>query len=233
MRDYPHARDAEREALLDMVSLRPGMRVADIQAAGGYLSQGVFERLGGNVECLCVEPVPELNRRLDPAFTRIADPIDRIASIADGSVDVVLGLAGLHHSPSKAGTVRECFRILRPGGELALCDVILGSPVARWLNEYVDRHNPAGHRGDFISPGEVTGLLASAGFTDVAESVLAVPWVFPKEADMARFFKGLFGLVPQVDEIRTAVGDYLSCGTAADSFRVHWALIYAYGRKAR
>jgi SAM-dependent methyltransferase len=231
MLDYPHARDAERDALLDSVKLRPGMRVADIQAAGGYLSDGVYERLGGRVECLCIEPVAALNSRLNPAFTRIEAPIDRLDGIPNGSADVALGLAGLHHSPSKAGTVAESFRILKPGGELAICDVIVGSAVAGWLNEYVDHHNPDGHSGDFLYHGELTALMARAGFVDLGEQVRQVPWVFPSKHDMARFFKGLFGLTPAVEEVGAAARRYLPCRQFPDRYQVDWELIYGYGRK--
>jgi SAM-dependent methyltransferase len=231
MREYPHARDAERDTLLDMVALCPGMRVVDIQAAGGYLSDGVFARLGGQVECVCVEPVKALNRRLNKAYRVVEDPVDRIVSIASGSVDVVLGLAGLHHSPSPRGTLAEAWRLLKPGAEVAICDVIEGSSVARWLNEYVDQNNPLGHKGKFLVPEWTAGELRRLGFTEVTEEELDVPWVLPSRQDLARFFKGLFGLAVTTEEVGAAIPDYLAVRSEPGRILVEWRLIYAYGRK--
>jgi 2-polyprenyl-3-methyl-5-hydroxy-6-metoxy-1,4-benzoquinol methylase len=231
MRDYPNARLAERDALMDMVTLAAGMTVVDIQAAGGFLSDGVYERLGGQVHCLCVEPTASLNRRLKPYYTLVEDPVDKIKSIPSDHADVVLGLAGLHHSASKSRTVSESWRMLKPGGEFAVCDVIEGSPVARWLNEYVNRHNPAGHYGNFLKNGEATDLLRQAGFSRTRETVLDVPWTFNGSHDAARFFKGLFGLQVDTDDVLAAMHEYLFLYWGENRLRVKWELIYAYGKK--
>lgn len=130
MRDFPDARSNERDTLLDYVTLRPGIVVVDVQAAGGYLSDEVRRRLGHAVSIICVEPNGELRSRLNPAFTALADPIEHFRSIGDGTADIVLGLVALHHSHSHSATIEECCRVLKLGGELAICDVPAGSRVA-------------------------------------------------------------------------------------------------------
>ncbi|PKN57369.1 MAG: hypothetical protein CVU56_11240 [Deltaproteobacteria bacterium HGW-Deltaproteobacteria-14] len=234
LRRYPDARVEERDALLELVDLTPGMRVLDLQAAGGYLSEAVWRRLDGAVSCVCVEPSDAHRARLDARFVAISDPIERFPSVPDASIDVVLGLAGLHHSTSHAQTVAEAHRVLRPGGALALCDVLAGSAQARWLNDFVDRHCPSGHDGRFPEPGATSALMRAAGFDLVEETVRDVPWRSASRADILGFMVGIFGLATPVDVVDAAVDDYLELRAAPDgSVAVTWPLMYCRGVKPR
>lgn len=221
----------ERDTLLSLVRLRPGMTVLDVQAAGGYLSDEVHRRLEGRVTCVCLEPSADLRAGLNPAFRAIDNPVEEFPDVADASIDLVLGLAGLHHSESHAATLRECHRVLRPGGELAMCDVEAGSHVATWLNDYVDRHNTAGHRGRFPAAGAMAAQLEALGFDRVRESARDVPWVFPDRRDIPVFFKALFGLTPALEEIDRAMDRYFSLQSTPHGIELGWTLLYASGRK--
>lgn len=231
MQQYPHARDAELQALLRQAPLSPGCRVVDIQAAGGYLSDGISQTLDGNVDLICIEPVKALNQRLNSSYTIVEDKIEHWSSIESGTVDVVLGLAGLHHSQDQQATVNEAFRVLKQGGWFAVCDVIDDSPIANWLNKYVHQHNPNGHIGDFISPGEVSAMMQHAGFENIQEMIEDVPWVLADEYHVANFFKGLFGLKPPVEEIQKVIPDYLNLKISHQRVEVEWQLIYAVAQK--
>lgn len=231
MRDFPGARNNERDTLLDYVSLRPGMVVVDVQAAGGYLSDEVHRRLGGGATIVCIEPNVELRARLDPAYRAVSDPVERFPSVASTTADVVLGLVGLHHSQSHRATIEECYRVLRPGGELAICDVPAGSRLADWLNHFVARHCPAGHDGNFPAPGAIERLCREAGFVAATEELRDVPWLFERRKDIAVFFKGLFGLTTTIETIDRAIDDYFTVTDTALGCSVGWRLAYAHARK--
>lgn len=231
MRDFPHARDCERDALLDLVRLEPGSTVLDLQAAGGYLSDEIHRRLDGDVTCVCIEPCAQLRARLNTAYRAAADEVEHFASVASASVDVALGLAGLHHSRSHAATVAEVHRVLAPGGWFAVCDVVVDSAIACWLDEFVDRHSAAGHRGNFVLLGEITRLLDEAGFSDVHEQVRCVPWKFGSRAEISIFFRGLFGLDCGTETIDAALDDFFRIDHAGGEVTLDWRLVYARGRK--
>jgi SAM-dependent methyltransferase len=231
MRDFPNVRNNERDTLLGYATLRPGCVVLDVQAAGGYLSDEVRRRLGSAEGIICVEPNAELRSRLNPAYTIVADPVERFGSIGDDTVDIALGLVGLHHSRSHGATIGECHRVLKPGGELAICDVPAGSRLADWLNGFVASHCPAGHEGNFPALGSVARLCREAGFVEIAEEVRDVPWQFERRADIATFFKGLFGLSINTSAIERAIDDYFTVRTAASGCTVDWQLVYAHARK--
>ena len=232
MSEFPDARRAELDALCSAVDVSPGDLVIDVQAAGGFVADEVSRRLGAAVECVCIEPSVALRGRLNALHRAVADPVHAWRSIPDRCADVVLGLACLHHSESAAGTVGEAFRALKPGGQFAVCDVIPGSPVARWLNEFVNRHTPSGHAGRFYDASQLRSLLTAVGFYQVRVGPRAVPWRFTDRASMVRFLRGLFSLECSPGDIARGVAQYLAVVERGDgSVELEWALNYASARK--
>jgi len=232
MQRYPNARNAERDELIKLAPLFPGCRVIDIQSAGGFLSDGIYDALQGNVELVCIEPVKALNQRLNLRYQVIEDPIEKWSSVSSDSADIAVGLAGLHHSQDQQATINESFRTLKPGGYFAVCDVIDHSAIANWLNDYVHKNNTSGHIGNFLSRGEVSAMMKNSGFTNIQESIKSVPWVLPNKDHTAIFFKGLFGLKTEVDDIKKAISTYLILTETKDKvINIEWNLIYAIGQK--
>ena len=232
MSEFPDARRAELEALIGSVDLTPGDLVIDIQAAGGFVADEVHRRLFGEVECVCIEPSATLRRRLNPVHRAVADSVHAWRSIADGSADVALGLASLHHSESASGTIGEAFRALKPGGQFAVCDVIPGSPVARWLNDFVDQHNQTGHAGRFYNAPQLRAMLTAAGFHAVTVRRRTVPWRFMDHHRMIRFLQGLFGLECPLGAIEHGVREYLGVAERQTGLiELNWELNYAVARK--
>ncbi|PHS72569.1 MAG: hypothetical protein COB22_04340 [Cycloclasticus sp.] len=231
MQKYPNARNNERKALLSLVSLTPGVSIVDVQAAGGYLSDGVNALLQGNVDLICIEPESSLSQRLNHSYRVVEDNIEHWPSIESESVDIVLGLAGLHHSNDQQATINEAFRVLKPCGYFAICDVIDDSDIANWLNNYVHQHNQSGHIGDFLTPGEISTMMSDAGFNDIHESIKDVPWVFLYDLDVPTFFKGLFGLKNDINQIKKAIPNYFNLHKKFNCTEVPWQLIYAVAQK--
>jgi ubiquinone/menaquinone biosynthesis C-methylase UbiE len=108
------------------------------------------------------------------ARQRTADLADRLRlqvcdatclPVESGSVDLVVDLHALHHIEDWRAAVRECARILRPGGQLALTEMTRRFVDARWLRA-VSRH-PA----DRFDTDALLAELRAAGFELGADDV--------------------------------------------------------------
>jgi arsenite methyltransferase len=85
--------------------------------------------------------------------------------VADNSVDVILSNCVINLSPDKAAVFQESFRVLRPGGRLAISDVVALKPIPDALSQ--DVAAIAGCVAAAVSPETIRTLLVSAGFGDV------------------------------------------------------------------
>jgi ubiquinone/menaquinone biosynthesis C-methylase UbiE len=86
--------------------------------------------------------------------------------VETGSVDLVVDLHALHHIEDWRAAVRECARMLRPGGQLALAEMTRRFVDAPWLRA-VSRH-PA----DRFDADELLAELRAAGFEVGPDDVL-------------------------------------------------------------
>jgi SAM-dependent methyltransferase len=91
--------------------------------------------------------------------------------VADASVDVILSNCVVNLSPEKDAVFREAFRVLRPGGRLAISDVVATGPIP------VELQNQAAALAGCVAGAapidDVRTMLSAAGFTDVDVRVAA------------------------------------------------------------
>jgi len=224
---YPRARETERRLLIDLLDLSPGLRVCDVSAGGGYLSDGIRERLAGDCRIICLENSPEFCRSVPLRYQRVLSSLRDIA-LRDSSVDRVACLAGLHHQMDKERFFLEAHRILQPGGRIAVGDVLVGSAAARFLNEAVDRWSDLGHDGMFLVPGQLTVLLEEAGFAEIREELQDYTWSLPDFGELVWFCKTLFRMTRAgLDEVASELRRYLSIDVDGAGAHLHWSLVYA------
>jgi ubiquinone/menaquinone biosynthesis C-methylase UbiE len=89
--------------------------------------------------------------------------------IADNTADVILSNCVINLVPDKAQVFREAFPVLKPGGRLAISDVVNTKPLTAELA--ADRALVCGCVAGAAPAGDVETWLASAGFHDVQITV--------------------------------------------------------------
>jgi AhpD family alkylhydroperoxidase len=132
-----------------LASLREGEVVLDLGAGGGFDVFIAARKVGPRGKAIGVDMTPEMvakaRRNKAVNATRLGwDNVDfRLGEIehlpiADSSVDVIISNCVLNLSPDKASVWREMYRVLKPGGRVAISDLALLKPLPQGVREMIE-----------------------------------------------------------------------------------------------
>jgi SAM-dependent methyltransferase len=85
--------------------------------------------------------------------------------IVDNTADVIISNCVINLSPDKAQVYREAFRVLKPGGRLAVSDVVATAELPQEWRE--DMRLLSACISGASSAAEVEEMLRDAGFVDI------------------------------------------------------------------
>lgn len=223
----PDVRREEFAAMLERLDPQSGEHLLDAPSGGAYLRP----YLPIDSRYTAVDESPDFHsackRRMVPGDTAIMAPCQEIP-LPSASCDAVCSLAGLHHLHDREPVYSEWFRLLRPGGRVVIADVAEGTPVAGFLNGFVDRYNTLGHDGRFIDVADEAALHA-AGFGEFTSVDVRYFWHFHDLEHVESFCGDLFGLdrVGAASALRRTLQNDLGLQCdAGDGWRLPWSLRY-------
>jgi len=156
-----------------LLSLRSGEVVLDLGSGGGIDCFIAARRVGPTGRVIGVDMTPEMIARAraqaqpsggGPVEFRLGE-IEHLP-VADGAVDVVLSNCVINLVPDVGQVYREAYRVLRPGGRLAVADVLATRPVPPEVRADVGRWASCTAGARF--PEEITDCLRRAGFTEIS-----------------------------------------------------------------
>jgi ubiquinone/menaquinone biosynthesis C-methylase UbiE len=166
--------------LVERAAPNPGEWVLDIACGTGIVARLAAGRSGaGHVVGLDLNPgmlaVARSASAGDPPPIAWREGSALDLPFPDGSFDVVLCQLGLQFFPDRPVALKEMFRVLAPGGRMALSvySAIERTPVALALAEALDQYLGAGasavKRSEhaLADPDELHRLVVQAGFCDV------------------------------------------------------------------
>jgi ubiquinone/menaquinone biosynthesis C-methylase UbiE len=179
-----------------VVDLKPGETVLDLGSGGGLDVLLSARRVGARGKVYGLDMTPEMialagknARRAGTDNVELLSGEIEAIPLPDASVDVIVSNCVVNLSTDKPLALREAFRVLKPGGRLALTDVIvrgeLPAPVRNspklWVScvagalredEFMRLLETVGFEEPSIEPirvyrlDDTTALLQGAGFDD-------------------------------------------------------------------
>ena len=159
-----------------MASLRPGEVVVDLGCGGGLDVFLAAHQVGPTGKAIGIDMTPEMitraktNARNGPdgrPYSNVEfhlSTIDRIP-LADATVDCIISNCVINLAPDKAAVFKEMFRVLRPGGRLAISDIALRQPLPKELADNIAAW--VGCIAGAISLQDYRDGLRAAGFAQV------------------------------------------------------------------
>jgi SAM-dependent methyltransferase len=159
-----------------IAALKEGEVVADLGAGGGFDCFLAARKVGPMGRVIGVDMTPEMvqTARRNAARQGVSGVEFRLGEIehlpiADGEVDVILSNCVINLSPDKPQVFREAFRVLKPGGRLALSDTVATAPLPDEMRENL--HLVSCCIGGAALVDDLVAAMESAGFSEVTVKV--------------------------------------------------------------
>ncbi len=151
---------------LDLSQVRT---VADLGAGAGLDACLIAQRLAPGGRVFALDLTPAMVERIEESSASIgagrvyplAGDMERLP-IASDRVDLVLANASFNLTTDKQAAFCEAARILRPGGRLAACDLILDGGLSAELRADPQAWNTS--LGGVVGEDELRGFISRTGF---------------------------------------------------------------------
>ncbi len=152
-----------------IAALRPGETVLDLGSGGGFDCFLAAKAVGPHGRVIGVDMTPEMvgkaRRNAEKTGLRQVEfrlgEIERLP-IADGAIDVIMSNCVINLSPEKERVFREAWRVLKPGGRLAISDIVATAELPESVKN--DPTLYAGCMAGAAAIGEIESVLARIGF---------------------------------------------------------------------
>ncbi|MBI4519652.1 MAG: arsenite methyltransferase [Gemmatimonadetes bacterium] len=151
---------------LALARLQPGERVLDLGSGGGLDVLMAARRVGPTGKVYGLDMTDEMldlaranQRKADADNVEFLKGEMESIPLPDSSVDVVMSNCVINLSADKGRVLAEAFRVLKPGGRLAVSDIVVRGKLS-----------PAVRRNAELWAGCIAGALAEEEYVELLES---------------------------------------------------------------
>jgi SAM-dependent methyltransferase len=155
-----------------IAAMKPGEVVVDLGSGAGFDCFLAAQQVGFAGRVIGVDMTHEMLRNARENATKIGSEnvefrlgeLEHLP-IANDTADVVISNCVINLVPNKAQVFRETFRVLKPGGRVAISDVVNKTPLSTELKN--DTALLCGCVAGAAPADQISGWLREAGFVDV------------------------------------------------------------------
>jgi len=155
-----------------VASLKEGLRVLDLGSGAGLDAFLAARQVGPGGFVIGVDMTPEMvtRARANTRKTDLGNVEFRLGEIehlpvADASVDVIMSNCVINLSTDKPAVFREAFRVLVPGGRLALADIVALADLPDRARDSLQAYTGCVSGAATVS--DIEEMIRGTGFTDV------------------------------------------------------------------
>ena len=155
-----------------LASLKPGETVVDLGSGGGFDCFLAAKQVGDKGRVIGVDMTPDMLRKARANAEKIqAKNVEfRLGEIehlpvADNRADIIMSNCVINLSPDKLSVYRDAYRILKPGGRLAISDIIAIAPLPEEIQQNLALVSAC--VGGAATIADTRDMLAQAGFEDI------------------------------------------------------------------
>ena len=167
---------------ITLASLKPGQTVLDLGSGAGLDCILAAQKVGETGRVIGVDMTPEMIERAQVNAKRVnATNVEfrqgylEELPVDSNTVDVIISNCVINLSPDKAKVFTEAFRVLAPGGKLAVSDIVTDGPLPEPIK--ISLSAWAGCVAGAVEADDYIGMMQSVGFTDISVK----PVFFDKE----------------------------------------------------
>lgn len=155
-----------------IAALQPGETVVDLGSGAGWDCFLAARQVGETGQVIGVDMTPEMisasrQNAIKMGAHNVSFRLGEIEHlpIADGIADVIMSNCVINLSPDKEAVFREAYRVLKPGGRLAIADTVATAPLPDQARR--DPELWANCISGAATIEELEGILTRVGFVQI------------------------------------------------------------------
>lgn len=156
-----------------IAALKTGEIILDLGSGGGFDCFLAARQVGNTGRVIGVDMTPEMiskaraNAEKGDGYRNVEFRLGEIENlpVADGTVDVIISNCVINLSPDKPRVFGDAYRVLKPGGRLAVSDVVAFTELPEAVQRDMALYTGCMAGASMVS--EVEAMLRASGFTEI------------------------------------------------------------------